>query len=279
MWHKFLIFIERWGNWTDITLSVVITVLSFIYIAQLPSYAKWIISILVFIAFIYKVIYNYKIVPEIENLNKDIQKLKDDLSYKNILVAELSQSNSFLCTQMRNTLKGYVISLAQNLFPKFTNKELTDTERLNIYLFNEKDHSFTLEARYCTRPEHCNSKNKYDFKKGCIYKAWEQGFYFDRKFPDDPLLYQQYVEREYNITPDELKLISKHSKLYAAIRIDNSAGQGIGVLLFESENKGFITKKLIKQLMYEQKVYLYQILCYLKAGMTSTAISSFEGRK
>lgn len=182
-------------------------------------------------------------------LKPNVRKLQDENEH-------LKHENDFLSNQVRNTLKGYVNSLAPNKLPNFT-----EQERINIYLFHKDTQIFTLEARFCANPEHNKIKNKeYLLKKGCIYRGWIQGYFFDNKFPKGKRDYYRYVKSHYQITGKELDKISKHSHLYFVMRIDDNNQNPLGVLVLESENSNYMTCQDLAAIFNQEKEFLHHIL-------------------
>lgn len=168
----------------------------------------------------------------------------------------LSHENIFLSNQIRNTLQGYICKIARTKLPNFSEKE-----RINIYLFHNETKFFTLEARFCSDPEHDKVKKKeYPLDKGCIYQGWKQGYFFDNKFPKNENDYYKYVSKHYQITRKELDKISKHSRMYCVMRIDDNKQKRLGVLVIESENSNYLNSQTLKSICNQEKDFLYHLL-------------------
>ena len=181
-------------------------------------------------------------------LKPNIKKLQEENK-------SLTNENNFLSNQVRNTLKGYV-TLIPNKLLKFSDKE-----RINIYLFHKNADLFTLEARFCANPEHNKIKNKqYLLKKGCIYKGWMKGNFFDNKFPVSKKEYYKYVKDNYQIYRKELDGISKQSRMYYVMRIDDNNQDPLGVLVLESENPNYMNFQELNNIFMQEKEFLYHIL-------------------
>lgn len=179
--------------------------------------------------------------------------------------------------QISNTLKGYLVNIALSKLPQFTAKE-----RINIYLYDVKKKIFRLEARHCLNPEHNKQhKKEYPLKQGCIYEGWKNGFHFDNSFPASKkgTKYIDYVNNTYNIDNNTCQKISKKSRLFAVLRIDNNHGKNLGVLLIESENNHYAAEDELKTIMHNEKEFLFEMLYNLKISTTSSVVDSFEGGK
>ncbi len=125
--------------------------------------------------------------------------------------------------------------LLLNLSKKLDFKQ-GDQARISIYVHEISEGRFIPCGRYAPNPELRKSgRTSFPDTQGCIAKGWQNGWHFDDSFPDTTSRHQNYCYSNYAIpknTHDDLKM---RSLVYAVMRLDDSSGYPLAVMVIESE--------------------------------------------
>jgi hypothetical protein len=117
-------------------------------------------------------------------------------------------------------------------------------ERISVYRYNEDQgvEKFTLLGRHSKSPLH-KKKVRLDYPRnmGILGTAWEKGECFE-EFPDPNTEWSNFVRKHQGFGYDEpsIRKLRMKTRTYAAIRLQDSNSNAVGVVLFESEKAGLI---------------------------------------
>lgn len=131
---------------------------------------------------------------------------------------------------------------AQNwLSHAFKNLKLDSFARVTIYY--EVDREFILLARYSCNPDISEvHMQKFPIDKGIISQAWRHGIHIEKDAPsydDDASIFEGFMTKKYEYGSRKINSLSMKSCRFIAIAI-KQADHNIGVILFESTDKGFL---------------------------------------
>lgn len=187
-------------------------------------------------------------------------------------ISSLVEENEELESQTEGLLQdvialkdGYTRSLGDALGFR---KNKGGLERITIYSHDPKGY-FVPFARDATNPNHDEiNRPLYPADQGCIAKAWEEGRWFDNKFPDPKRArndYIQYCAKHYNMTRDVTEGLSMKSRLYYGWSVRNvEDAKSIAVVIVESTSSDRWEEEFLNNFFEERKRYLRQLVDRLK---------------
>ena len=130
-----------------------------------------------------------------------------------------------------------------------------------MYLHNG-DNSFVPFARYSSNPNFSKpGRTLYPANAGCICRGWEDKWHF-RTFENDAEMTMLSCD-EYGMDQDVVDTLKMRSLLFAVARIDNNDREPIGVLVVESMDNSKYTERQIRNILYEHKEYLWEMISVL----------------
>ena len=216
-WDQTLSGIHNYGS------EVTATVLQFgaaILIADTKLYANFGYAIILFAASIGFVILELR-------QSRDYVRLQRTLRYEEARREHLEQS----LQNLPDTL--LTIATANGL-------PISHSERLSIYLFDEKDEAFRILARKCTYRDYARAhRGAYPADEGCIGYAWRHGRCSVENLPDlvaDPQGHlRELANHDITLKPETLEQLRMKSRCYHAMALTHS-GRQVAVVVYESEN-------------------------------------------
>lgn len=129
---------------------------------------------------------------------------------------------------IRNVFDGLLFNLAKKI-------DISPVDRISIYIHDNENQVFIPCGRYSqnavlARP----GRTYYPENEGCISKGWENGWHFDNSFPITNGKRRQYESANYGLDEWVVARMRMQSNLYAVLRLDNSMGEYLAVLVVES---------------------------------------------
>ena len=138
--------------------------------------------------------------------------------------------------EIGNNIKFLFDGLLLNLSKRLDFKQ-GDQSRISIYVHENSDGKFIPCGRYSPNPElRKPGRTSYPDSQGCIAKGWQNGWHFDNSFPDTNSRHKNYCQSQYDIPANIHSSMKMRSCVYAALRLDNLAGNPLAVMVVESAN-------------------------------------------
>lgn len=126
----------------------------------------------------------------------------------------------------------------------FKNLELDTYTRVSIYF--EECGQFLILGRYSQNPKFKEIHTRvFPINKGALSKAWEHGQYHDDEccsYDDDKSGYEHYQKQKFDYDQEQTESLTMKSCEYVGVALTH-IDEHIGVILFESENKEFVSKQ------------------------------------
>ena len=152
-----------------------------------------------------------KLQPTIKNLNKEIDKLTNE-------VESLKTQNELIVENVKNVFDNYLQNVKdvfdnylQNVKDVFDNylhrlslklefgKNNHNNERATIYLHDSVSH-FIPFGRFSANPKYCKKgRTQYPDNEGCIAKGWENSWHFDNNLGKGDDTYKRNNLKKYHI--------------------------------------------------------------------------------
>ncbi len=129
---------------------------------------------------------------------------------------------------IRNVFDGLLFNLAKKI-------DISPSDRLSIYIHDSENRVFIPCGRYSANAVLARQgRTYYPENEGCISKGWENGWHFDNNFPTTNGKRRQYESTNYGLDEWVVARMRMQSNLYAVLRLDNSMGEYLAVLVVES---------------------------------------------
>jgi hypothetical protein len=153
-------------------------------------------------------------------------------------------------------------------------KQPQKIDRITLYALIEEDKEFFAVSRFSenSTKRKINDDKKYPMDKGCIKKAYDNGFFFTTL--PSKRNFGQYIEAQsaFGYSPEEVTKMSMHSRLYAAQRIETRSGV-IGVIVLESELPGRFKEEKARQSLTFLSEHIGVLLEVVLSNVTRIDIS------
>ncbi|MBL4617751.1 MAG: LapA family protein [Robiginitomaculum sp.] len=138
--------------------------------------------------------------------------------------------------EIGNNIKFLFDGLLLNLSKKLNFKQ-GDQARISIYVHENSDGHFIPCGRYSPNPElRKPGRTLYPDNQGCIAKGWQNGWHFDKDFPETSSRHKSYCQSQYDIPKNTHDGMKMRSRVYAALRLDDLSGNPLAVMVIESKN-------------------------------------------
>jgi hypothetical protein len=176
-----------------------------------------------------------------ENINAT--NLKKQITKLNLKVEQLSRG-------LKLQGQGYFEILNDELYLLFLKLGFKEKERISLYKYNGEQ--FELIGRYSTDPLYKSKESRvYANNQGFIGHAWKNGKAFVNNLPSpsDLTKYCQVLEEQWKIPESVSRKLVLKSRTIMAFKISNFNGIGIGIIVFESEQKAAFTQDKIQKVM------------------------------
>jgi hypothetical protein len=130
-----------------------------------------------------------------------------------------------------------------------TELDLSNDERVSVYVHDANLHSFQMVSRYATNPKlQERGRTVYQDDQGIIGRAWRDGWSDVQDLPDwneDPSAYQAQNYRDFGIPIEVTDGLNMKSRSLAGLRYPAEPGQQpLGVLVVESNDPARVTPAL-----------------------------------
>jgi hypothetical protein len=166
----------------------------------------------------------------------DIRRLEDE----NI---RLKNDNGAIAENILSLFEMVLHSLAVKL-----NLNEAGTERVSIYVHRSHDNSFVPFGRYSHNPQlKEKGRTRFPDSQGCIAKAWQEGWYFSRDFPEDRMgnAYVDFMLQRYNIPRNATRKMKMKPLSICAKRI-NVDTRPIAVIVIKSTRKDVLAEESLR---------------------------------
>ena len=130
--------------------------------------------------------------------------------------------------KLQDTIREYIFEFINTILYQAGKKldfgkEYKNNERISLYMHVNHEKKFIPLGRASYNPEY-REKGRYAYpdNQGCIAQGWQNGWYFDNKFPNYDKNADGYIKRgieEYHIAEETCKKITMKSRLFAVWKI------------------------------------------------------------
>ncbi len=138
--------------------------------------------------------------------------------------------------EIGNNIRFLFDGLLLNLSKKLDFKQ-EDQARISIYVHENSEGRFIPCGRYSPNPVlRKPGRTAYPDNQGCIAKGWRSGWHYDDQFPETNSKHQSYCGSNYDIPRDTHRNLKMRSRVFAAMRLVDTSGAPLAVMVVESEN-------------------------------------------
>lgn len=204
-----------------------------------------------------------------KNLNDENLRLKNE----NQKVAELREQINSISEDselLQNDLADLQVKLVITWL-KGSSRQLKLNTKTRVTIYYYVQEHFYLLARYSTNPILAEvHRQKFPRNQGVISKAWEHGFCVDtNEIPDyhtNKENYNNYMNATYGYSEVNVDKLTMKSCQYVAIAI-TEADRNIGVIVFETEQKGYFTKSKVTEIKRFCTTYQGYMVDFINGGV------------
>jgi len=139
--------------------------------------------------------------------------------------------------------------------------EQDDQARLTVYLHRPDSTGFVPCGRYSPNPKARKpGRPWYPEDQGCIAAGWQNGWHFDNQIPQRLGPRKRYHQETYGIPEGVYDQLKMKPRLFAVRRIDDHAGNGVGVLVLEATQVDRFKEASSRRILAEVSVHFAVLL-------------------